>query len=109
MDDWTTRRKAELEARAPMKRKKNKSFAMIKLDEAAKAFAASGCSKAMVYVWLVHQSKMTGKSTINVPNGVLAKYGVSREIKRRVLGELEAVGLITVDQRPRKTPVVTML
>jgi hypothetical protein len=109
MDDWATQRKAELEARAPVKRKKTKLFAVIKLEAASNAFAAMSCPRAMVYVWLVHKARMTGKKAIPVPNGVLVKYGVYREVKRRALKELEAAGLIAIEQRPRKTPIVTLL
>ena len=109
MNDYAKRRLAELHAAAPVKHKKVKLFAITELDAAAKAFAAMNCSRAMVYVWLMHQARMTGKRTITVPNGVLAKYGVSRETKRRVLKELEAGGLIMLDQQPLKTPRVTLL
>jgi hypothetical protein len=109
MDDYSKRRLAELHAAAPVKRKKAKPFAIVELDAAAKAFAAMNCPKATVYVWLMHRARMTGKSTTAVPNGVLAKYGVARETKRRALRELETGGLIAVEQRPRKTPRVTLL
>ena len=56
MDDFVKRRLAELEAAAPVKRKKVKPFAAVELDGAAKAFAAMRCPKAMVYVWLVHRA-----------------------------------------------------
>jgi hypothetical protein len=109
MDDYTKRRLAELHAAAPVKRKKAQPFAIVALDATAEAFRAVNCSKAMVYVWLVHQARMTGRRTIAVPNKVLAKYGVTRETKRRALKELEAGGLIELDQQPRKTPHVTLL
>jgi len=67
------------------------------------------CPKAMVYVWLVHRARMTGKRTIAAPNGELAKYGVARETKRRALMKLEAGGVIAVNRQSRKTPQVTLL
>jgi Bacterial regulatory proteins, gntR family len=110
MGDWHKRRLAELEAKAPVKREKVKPFVYrLDLSEAAKAFAAMNCQKAMLWLWLRHQSRKTGNRTVAVPNGVLAKYGVPRETKRRALRELEAAGLITIEQRPRKTPLVTLL
>jgi hypothetical protein len=108
-DDYAKRRLAELHAAAPAKRKKVEAFAMIELDMAAKACAAVNCQKAMVYVWLVHQARKTGNSTVAVPNGALAKYGISRKIKYLALQQLEEAGLITVEWRLRKTPVVTLL
>jgi|SRR5215467_1747941 len=109
MDDYAKRRLAELHAAAPVKRKKAKLFAHAELDATAKAFAAMNCPKAMVYLWLVHRARMTGKRTVAIPNGRLAKYGVARETKRRALLELEAGGVIAVSRQSRKTPQVTLL
>jgi DNA-binding FadR family transcriptional regulator len=39
----------------------------------------------------------------------MAKYGVSREIKRRALRQWEAAGLVAIERGPRKTPIVTLL
>jgi chloramphenicol 3-O-phosphotransferase len=108
-DDWAKHRIAELEAAAPVKRKKVKPFVKVQLDTVARAFAAVHCSKAIVYLWLVYQAWKTGKRTVPVPNGALTKYGVPRETKRRALRELEDGGLITVEQRSRKTPLATLL
>lgn len=109
MDDFVKRRLAELEAAAPVKRKKAKPYAAAELEGAAKAFAALGCPKAMVYLWLVRRARMAGKRTITAPSGELAKYGVHREMKRRALKELEGGGVIMIEGRPGKTPSVTLL
>ena len=61
-----------------------------------------------VWVWLVYRAWQDKSSTIVVPNAALAKYGVSREVKRRALAELETAGLITVARRHGKTPIVTI-
>jgi hypothetical protein len=108
-DDYAKRRLAELHAAAPAKPKKIDYFAMVPLATAAKACAAVNCPKVMVYLWLVHQARKTGKNTVAVPNGALGKYGVSREIKRRALKELEACGVISIRQQPKKTPLATLL
>jgi len=67
------------------------------------------CPKAMVWLWLVQQARKTGKLAVPVPNGALAKLGVSPDVKSRALRQLEAVGLITLGRRPRKTPIATLL
>jgi hypothetical protein len=108
-DDWPQRRLAELKAAAPTNLKKTEPFAMVKLSAAAKAFAAVNCPKALVYLWLVHQARRTGTYTVAVPNGALAKYGVSRKLKYLALRQYEAAGVITVERRPRKTPLATLL
>jgi hypothetical protein len=108
MDDYAKRRLAELHAAAPAKRKKTEPYAMAGLAAAAKAFRAVNCQKAMVYLWLVHQARKTGNKTIAVPNGTLAKYGVSRKVKYAALRRFEKAGLITVEWRARKTPLATI-
>ena len=109
VSDWAKKRKAELEARAPVKRKKTKPFVFrLELDSAATAFTALDCAKATVWLWLLYQTKMTGNKTIAVPNGALSKYGVSRKQKSIAIRRLEKAGLITVDRRSRKTPIVTV-
>jgi hypothetical protein len=50
------KRLAELKAKAPTKRKKTSPFAKAYLNPAARAFAALNCSKAMVWLWLVHRA-----------------------------------------------------
>jgi DNA-binding FadR family transcriptional regulator len=46
--------------------------------------------------------------TFPLPNGRLCENGVSRKVKRRVLRDLEAAGLITVERRLGKTPLITL-
>jgi hypothetical protein len=47
--------------------------------------------------------------TFPVPNGRLGKRGVDRRVKRKALAGLEAAGLITVERRRGKTPIVTLV
>jgi hypothetical protein len=100
---------AELQARAPAKRKKTELFAPVPLAAAARAFAAMRCPKAMVYVWLIHQARLTGKRTVALPNAALSKYRVGREVKRLALRQLEQAGFVVIERRSRKTPIVTLL
>src|SRR5262249_8059863 len=44
-----------------------------------------------------------------VPNKALASYGIDRHAKTRGLRELAAMGLIIVEQQPRKSPRVKVL
>jgi hypothetical protein len=108
VDDWAKQRLAELHAAAPAKRKKTEPFAVAVLSEAAAAFVAVNCRKAIVWLWLVHQSRKTGSRAVAVPNGALGKLGVSRQTKRRALRELAAAGCIVVEWRQRKTPIATL-
>jgi hypothetical protein len=108
-DDWAKRRLAELEAAAPTTHKKTEPFARITLTVAARVFAVMNCPKAMVWVWLVHQTRKTGKRTVVVPNSALARYGVSRDVKSSALRQLEAAGWITVKRSTCKNPIVTVV
>jgi hypothetical protein len=106
---WHKQRLAELKAAAPAKRKKAKLFAVLELEAAAAAFAAMDCQKATLWIWLVHKARMTGRNTVAVPNAAVAKLGVSREVKRRALLQLERAGLIAVERSIRKTPTVSLI
>jgi hypothetical protein len=108
VDAWAKRRLAELRAAAPVKRKKTEPFAVAVLSEAAAALAAINCKKAIVWLWLVHQTRKTGNRTVAVPSGVLRELGVSHQTKCRALRELAASGLVVVEWRPRKTPIATL-
>jgi len=48
-------------------------------------------------------------TTFGLSNTALARYGVSRETKRRALAKLEAAGLIKVERRPGRATIVTLL
>jgi hypothetical protein len=109
MDDWAKQRLAELEAAAPIKRKKTEPFAVVELTRAAAAFTAINCPKATVWLWLEHQVRKSQCRTVAVPNGALVNLGVSRKVKNMALRRLEAAGLIAIERRPRKTPKVTLL
>jgi hypothetical protein len=108
MDDWAKQRLAELNAAAPVKRNKTTPSVMLSLSWAAEAAIATKSLKAMVWVWLVYRAWQTKNPTVAVPNGALAKYGISRKVKSLALRQLEAAGLIAIERRPRKTPTVTL-
>ena len=89
-EPWHIRRKIELEAAAPMKRKKVEAFVKVLIE-------------------LLRLQWKTRRMSFPVPNARLKNLGVSREVKRRVLRDLQRAGLITVDRRTRKSPIVTLV
>jgi hypothetical protein len=109
MDDWAKQRLAELHAAVPIKRKRAEPFARISLSWAAMAAAATNCPRALVWIWLVYRAWQTKSTTVSVPNSALVKLGVSREVKRLALRQLERAGLVTIERHTRKTPAVTLL
>ena len=46
---------------------------------------------------------------IKLANGMLAIDGISRWSKWRAIQELERLGLITIDRRQRKSPIITLI
>src|SRR5262249_43198838 len=99
----------ELMASAPAKRKKAEPFVKVPLWWIKKATTATRTSKALVCVWLLHLAWKTKSTTFPLPSGKLGKLGVSRYAKRSALRELEASGLIAVEQRCGKNPLVTLV
>jgi len=65
--------------------------------------------KALVvlcHLLLLHWKQRGG--TIKLPNGFLEMIGVGRGAKWRVLNKLESVGIISIERRGRKSPIVTI-
>jgi len=92
-----------------IRRKRESTFAMVPLQWAAKMTAATETPKAMVGVWLLYRAWQKKSLTFDVPNEALAAFGISRNTKSRALRQFEAAGLIKVQRRPRKSPLVTLL
>jgi hypothetical protein len=111
MDDipWHVKRRRELEAMAPVKRKKVEPFVKVPLWWAKQMTAATKTKRALVGIVLLHTAWKTRCPTFPLPNGQLTKLGVSRETKRRALRDLERAGLIIVKRPSRKTPIVTVV
>jgi hypothetical protein len=111
MDDepWHVKRRRELEAAAPVKRKKVEPFVKVPLWWIAAAARHARSPATLVMVELLRASWNTKSLTFPLPNGRLEALGVSRDVKRRVLIDLERGGLIAVERRPNKNPIVTLL
>src|SRR5262245_17643759 len=90
-------------------RKPTERFVKVPLwwaEAAAKAIRYPGL---LVLVELLHIHWKTQSTTVSLPNGRLKSLGVSREVKRRVLRDLERAGLIRVERRPNRNPLVTLI
>jgi hypothetical protein len=108
------RRVAELRAASQAyqakRQKKNKElFVKVPLWWATEAAKATGMLKMLVLLELLHRSWKARSLTFPFPNSSLKKTGVGREAKRRILRDLEAAGLITVERRHGKTPMVSLV
>ena len=90
-------------------RRKKAAFVQVPVWWAEAAARATRTPSFLVCVELLFRAWKTKSMTFALPNGRLAKNGVSREVKRRVLRDLEAAGLIVVDRRHGKTPRITLV
>jgi hypothetical protein len=84
------------------------AFVKVPLWWVAEAAKATRSPTTLVLIELLHRSWKAKSLTFPLPNGRLSKSGVSRKVKCRVLRELEAAGLIMVERRHGKTPLVTL-
>ena len=82
---------------------------MVPLWLAEQAFKAGRTPKAFVCIWLLHLAWKARAKTFTLPHGALRQKGVSREMKRRALAELEQAGLIKVERNGTKPVTVTLL
>ena len=90
-------------------RQQRDRFVQVPLWWAEQMTKATETPQAFVGLWLLHLAWKTGKLTFPLPNGKLEAHGVSRKVKRGVLHKLEAAGLIKVDRRRGKSPLITLL
>jgi hypothetical protein len=93
---------------APAKHKKPQ-FAKVPLHLAGLAAKATGGKSFLVWILILHRSLRQQNRTIALPNALLRQYGIDRRTKYRALKRLAAVGLIEVEWRTRKNPVVTLI
>ena len=78
-------------------------------ETGAKGFEMLGCPAALVWFEILYRVWRTGKTTIDLPNKMLAEMGVSRWVKYRAIDRLEQAGWIQVSRPIRKTMQITLL
>src|SRR5262245_60549001 len=88
---------------APTKRKPAEPFVRLPLWWAEAAAKATRDPGLLVLVELLHIHWKTRSTTFPLPNGRLQKLGVTRDVKRRVLYDLERAGLIAVGSDARRS------
>ena len=92
---------------ATRKRKSTKPFVLVPLWHAALVAEATKSPALLIYVDLLRRAWIAKGQPFTIPNGWLKKSGGSRKTKCRVLRNLTAAGLIAVEWRRRKSPIVT--
>jgi hypothetical protein len=108
-DDYAKKRLRELEAAAPVKRKKAAPFVKVPLswlEQVTKATRSP--QQVFVGVWLLHLRWKAKSPRFSVPNAQLAKYGIDRRSKRLALASLAEAGVIAIERAACKSPIVTL-
>lgn len=77
------------------------------LDELAAASAAHPRGLGMLLA-LRYRRDVTGKDWVTPPAKVLEGFGLDRSARSRVLKALEAAGLVEVQRRPGRPPLVRL-
>jgi hypothetical protein len=92
-----------------IRRRREDTFVQVPLQLAAKMAAATNTPKAIVCTWLLYQAWRTKSRQFAVPNEALTSMGVTSKVKNAALRQLERAGIIAVEWRSRKSPIVTLL
>jgi ribosomal protein S19E (S16A) len=92
-----------------VKKRKEPPFVKVPLWWAESVAEATKSPAVLVGIRLLYAAWKAKSMTFSLPNSYLQRHGVSREIKRRVLRDLETAGLITVERRHGKSPRVTIV
>jgi len=99
-----------LDTGASRQRKKNvEPFVKVPLWWIEETAKLTKSPTTLVLMELLRLHWKTKSSTFPLPNGRLERLGVSREIKRRVLRDLERGKFIVVERPPRRTPIITLV
>jgi hypothetical protein len=95
----------------PSKKQSSSKAPFIKLpliwEETLAGARASG-STYRVALLLLYMAWKSDTYVVKLTNVALAKKGVGRKGKAAALLVLRKVGLVTVEERPRKSPIVTL-
>src|SRR5947207_2119070 len=97
-------------AAKPKQRSRVKArFAMLPYDQTMAAAGMMKSAALAVMVELAYQVFKTNKTEVVLSNSALRSVGISYWAKSRALHQLEAAGMVAVDWKARKSPLVTVL
>jgi DNA-binding transcriptional ArsR family regulator len=114
-DDWDKLLKAgqrraakQDEKRANRSSKPAQRFVQVSIEWLERLRSAKHIATYRMAFFLSYQSWQTNYRPIRVSNVALEDWGVSRRQKSVALQELENLGLIEVERRGRRAPIVTL-
>jgi len=95
--------------RVPLKtQKRRQHFVKVPWTWVERLRGATGQTYRMALCLLYLHWKGRGEP-VKLANGMLRIDGISRQTKWRVLGDLERRGLIAIERRPQRSPIVRVL
>jgi hypothetical protein len=95
----------QLESTAPRVPKRKKQFVKVPMPWVDRLDGATGQSYRVALL-LLYEGWRASTNTVKLGNSMVAFNGVSRQSKWRALTDLEKRGLIKVERRPKKSPLV---
>jgi hypothetical protein len=101
----------EYELDLPPSRRRNRTdaFAIVPLDWAVRAAKATKTPATLIINYLQYLAWRANGKSFTLSNEWLAKQGVSRKVKTRVLRDLEAGGLIKIERAPGRAPLISLI
>ena len=93
----------------PSRKPKRKDFTLLQLEWAAGAAKAARTPGAIVWILLHYMAWKTKSTTFPLSNMLLARYGVTRYTKYRILANLEKAGWIKTQRHKKQALLVTLL
>ena len=94
-------------AREAARRRRQNQFVMVPLEWKIRLGGAHSVYTFKVALELLYRHWKSGGKPVLLPN--VGIDGVPRGTKWRALGELESLGLITIERRPKKSPRITII
>jgi hypothetical protein len=103
----------ELDINTPSRRKRTnepqEQFGLLPLWWAARAAEETQAPGMLVCVYLMYLARTARGQPFAMGNVWLEARGASRKTKRRILRQLEAAGLVTINWRCRRSPLITLV
>jgi hypothetical protein len=98
-----------LEPGVARRRRPQREFVMMSREQSDRLDKVVNFGTERVFRHLLFLTWRLPDKPVVLANAELARKGINRHIKRRALLELEARGLIRVEWRYKKSPIVTVL
>ena len=96
-------------ATRPKKKKWRRRFIKVPWSWVDRLKTSNRGATYRVALHLIYAHWRAGGRPIHLANITLAEEGVNRRAKWRALGELERFGLVKIERRSRKAPLVTLI